>query len=379
MVVYLFDKLMNDCMKIKDIILALEAELPLWLQESYDNCGLQVGDPDLEATGALLCVDLTEQVVEEAIERGCNLIVAHHPLLFKGLKTIGTGSYIERVVMRAIKADVAIYAAHTNADNAPVGLNALLARDLGLKNLRPLQPLSGKMSELITFVPQDYLEPVQEALWAAGAGRIGAYDKCSFSSSGQGTFRALEGANPFVGEQGELHHESEVRLSVVLASADSSAVIKALHEAHPYEVPAYSLVPLANDYPMAGSGIVGDLAEQELLSDFLDRVKAYFATEKLSYSACDASAHEVRRVAICSGAGAFLWRAARRASADVLITGEAKYNDYFDVECRPVLATVGHYESECIATRVFGEIISRKFPNFMLFTSQLNSNPIKSI
>lgn len=366
-------------MTIRDITTAIERCLPLWMQESYDNCGLQVGDPNVEAMGALLCVDLTEQVVEEAIAKGCNLIVAHHPLLFKGLKRIATGSYIERVVRLAIKHDIAIYAAHTNADNAPRGLNAMLAEDFGLLNPKPLEPLAGKLTELVTFVPPSHLHEVQQALWSAGAGRIGFYDQCSFATEGEGTFRALPGANPFVGEIDALHHEQEVRLSVVLPTADASSVVAALHRAHPYEVPAYSLVGLANDYPQAGSGIVGDLPEAMPLQDFLTQVKAYFSTDKLSYSKPKDEGMLIKRVALCGGSGAFLWRAARRSGADVLITGEAKYNDYFDVEASPILATVGHYESERIATRLFADIISANFPTFALYQSELDSNPIRSI
>lgn len=368
-------------MTIKQIIEALEAELPLWLQEEYDNCGLQVGDADQEATGALLCVDVTEEVIYEAVQRGCNLIVAHHPLLFRGLKRVGTGSYIERCVSLALKADLCIYAAHTNADNAPRGLNAYLAKDLGLMNTRPLVSLVGKLTELVTYVPTEQLEAVQQALWAAGAGRIGAYDSCSFSHEGVGTFRALAGSSPFVGEEGQLHHEAEARLSVIFPSADTHVIVEAMLGAHPYETPAYSLYPLANDYLSAGSGIVGDLIEELDLEVFLESVKAYFATEKLSYTPLPLGegVRRVRRVAICSGSGAFLWRAARRAGADVFITGEAKYNDYFDVEARPILATVGHYESEVVCVRVFRDIISHNFPNFVLHDSKINSNPIKSI
>lgn len=353
----------------------------MWLQEEYDNSGLQVGDPSQDATGVLLCVDITEEVIYEAVELGCNLIVAHHPLLFKGLKRIGTNSYIERCVSLAIKGDICIYAAHTNADNAPEGLNAYLAKDLGLSSVRPLLPTTGKLMELVTYVPEAQLEAVQQAIWSAGAGRIGTYDQCSFRVSGEGTFRPLDGSRPFVGNLGELHRETEVRLSSILTEADSRAVVSALLSAHPYETPAYSLYPLNNSYLGAGSGIVGDMIEAVELDIFLESVKAYFRTDKLSYTPVNPYEQpmKVRRVAICSGAGAFLWREARAAGADVFITGEAKYNDYFDVETNPVLVTVGHYESEVIATKVFRDIISHKFPNFVILESKLNSNPIKSI
>ncbi len=364
-------------MQVKDITQALEEVMPLWLQEDYDNCGLQVGDKMAELNSALLCVDLTEAVVDEAIELGAGLIVTHHPPLFKGLKRIGTGSYIERAVVKAIQHNIAIYAAHTNADNAPDGLNYLLAEDFGLKNVRPLSPVSGKLMELVVFVPKTHLRQVQEALWAAGAGQIGAYDSCSFASSGLGTFRPLEGAEPFSGKQGELSQEEEERFSLILPSAEAAKVVNALLSAHPYEVPAYSLIPLANDYLGAGAGIIGELDEEVEAEVFLRQVKTYFACDKLTYTKSDVK--QVRRVALCGGAGAFLWRAAKAQGADIFITGEAKYNDYFDVESRPILSTVGHYESEVVATKLFHKVISKKFPNFVLYISKLNSNPILSI
>lgn len=364
-------------MTIRDIIHVLEQELPLWLQEEYDNCGLQVGSPDAEAQGALLAVDITEAVLEEARSLGCNLVVAHHPLLFKGLKRISESSYIERCVRFAIKHDIAVYAAHTNADNHASGLNYLLAQDLGLEHLTPLSPSSARLMRLTTYVPHAHLEEVQQALWQAGAGRIGSYDCCSFASQGVGSFRALDGARPFVGAMGELHREPETRLSCVFASADAPQIEAALLAAHPYEVPAYELIPLHNPLPGMGSGIIGDLPEAVPTRQMLERLEAYFETKQLRFSR--SPLEQVRRVAICSGAGAFLWRAARSRGADLFITGEAKYNDYFDVEGKPILATVGHYESERIATRLFRQIISRKFANFALHESALDSNPITSL
>lgn len=368
-------------MTIKQIIQSLEERLPLWMQEEYDNSGLQVGDPSQEATGVLLCVDITEEVIYEAVQLRCNLIISHHPLLFKGLKQIGIDSYIERCVTLAIKADICIYAAHTNADNAPDGLNAYLAKDLGLHSVRPLVPLVGKLMELVTYVPHEAVNQVQEAIWSAGAGRIGSYDQCSFTVEGLGSFRPLNGATPYVGKLNELHHQPEVRVSAILTEANCSRVISALREAHPYETPAYSLINLSNSYSGAGSGIIGDMVEGVELEIFLQSIKDYFHTAKLSYSTLGQyeESRLVRRIAICSGAGAFLWRDARTLGADVFITGEAKYNDYFDVEANPILVTVGHYESEVIATKVFRDIISHNFPTFAVYESKLNSNPIKSI
>ena len=363
--------------RIQDIWSTITELLPPALQESYDNCGLQVGDPSLPATGVLCCVDITEQVLQEALQKKCNVIIAHHPLLFKGLKRIGTESYIERCVRFAIRHDLAIYAAHTNADNADGGLNYLLAEDLGLSQVTSLEPQRGTLMELVTFVPTQYVSRVSEALWSAGAGKIGTYDSCSYRSEGKGTFRALDGAHPFVGEVGSLHEEQEQRLSVTFPSYLQAQVERALLSAHPYETPAYSITSLANLHPRIGAGIIGELAEKEPLDSFLERIARYFRTDQLRYSVTPKT--HVKRIAICGGAGAFLWSKARRAGADILITGEAKYNDYFDCEGAPILATVGHYESEHIATRLFAQIISQKMPNFAVYQSELDSNPIKAL
>lgn len=364
-------------MKLKDIISSLEQVLPLYLQESWDNSGWQVGNPDQELTGVLLALDASEAIVLEALECGCNLIITHHPLLFKGLKRIGTTSYVERTVALALKHDVAIYAAHTNADNAAEGLNAMLAEEMGLSHVRPLSHISGSMSELTTFVPREHLAVVQEALWAAGAGRIGAYDSCCFASEGEGTFRPLDGANPFVGSLHHLERQAEVRLSVVLPTGSSGVVLSALHRAHPYEVPAYSLVALSNPLPGVGCGVVGDLPEEIELEAYLKYLETYFATDKLMYSG--GKQGRVKRVALCGGAGAFLWTAARSAGADLFITGEAKYNDYLDIEGL-TFATVGHYESELVATRLFERIIGRQLGDGVrLLISDIDNNKIKTI
>ncbi len=364
-------------MRVQDICSCLEAQMPLWLQESYDNCGLQVGDPNAEIHSALLCVDLTEAVVNEAIELGAGLIITHHPPLFKGIKSLQPSNYINRSILKAIEHKLAIYSAHTNADNAPSGLNYLLAEDFQLKNAQPLEKIKGQLMELVVYVPRSHRETLRTALFEAGAGKLGAYDSCSFSSSGEGTFRPLSGSKPFIGKQGELACETEDRLSLVLNVADSSAVVRSLHAHHPYEVPAYSLIPLANDYLGAGAGIIGDLEEPVDTQLFLRQVKDYFESEKISYS--KTSKTKIRRVALCGGSGAFLWKKALSLGADIFITGEAKYNDYFDVEDRLILTTVGHYESEVVASKLFYSIISKKFPNFAIHRSKLNSNPILSI
>ncbi len=359
---------------ISNILDALEQRLPLALQESYDHSGIQVGNPKGLATGVLLAVDITEAVLAEAVSCGCNLIIAHHPLLFKPIKEITGANYIQRCIQYAIKHDLTIYAAHTNADNAGEGLNALLAEKFGLQTVRPLQPMSDMLLKLVCHVPRAYAEHLRLALWDAGAGHIGAYDRCSYNLEGYGTFRAGNSAHPFVGKIKELHTEAESQVSVILPRYLQHRVEQALIQNHPYEEPAYDFIPLTNRWQQAGAGIVGKLPEPLAPDIFLCRVKEVFGVQTASYSDCIAS--EIRKVAICGGAGAFLWREARNAGADAFITGEAKYNDYFDVEGHPMLVTVGHYESELAATELFSRIISDKFPNFDVHLSNICANPV---
>lgn len=364
-------------MKIKEIIRSLEATLPLYLQEEWDNCGLQVGDPEAELRQILLAVDPTEEVIQQAIATGANLVVTHHPLLFKGIKRIGQQSTLERSIALALQHGIVIYSAHTNADKAPRGLNFQWAKELGLTNIRTLELGPSSLSELTTFVPEGHLEAVRQALWQAGAGRIGAYDCCSYSTLGEGTFRPMDGSNPFIGKQGALSQTSEYRLQTVFPTSITRAVLQALHEAHPYEVPAVSITQLSNPHPEIGLGVIGELAEATTLTQFLQRIKQELRSDKVAYAGLNAP-EEISRVALCGGAGAFLLGKARSAGAQILITGEAKYNDYLDAE-GITLATAGHYETEFISTRLFEEIIRADHPDAIISIAQKLKHKINTI
>ena len=263
-------------MKIKQIVSALERFAPLPLQDGFDNAGLQIGLTEAEATGALLCLDVTEAVLDEAIALGYNLVISHHPLIFKGYKSITGKDYVERCILKAIKNDIVIYSAHTNLDNAQGGVNYKIAEKIGLKNLKVLEPKENNLVKLVTFVPYAQADAVREALFAAGCGNIGDYDSCSYNLKGEGTFRAKEGTHPFCGTIGELHHEEEVRIETILPSFKKAETIKALLAAHPYEEPAFDIYPLLNDWSQAGSGIVGELDESETELEFLKRIKKTF-------------------------------------------------------------------------------------------------------
>ncbi len=361
--------------KIKDVLREIEELAPLPLQESYDNAGVQVGDVNQPATSALLCLDVTEEVVDEAIGLGCNLIIAHHPLIFKPLKKITGSNYIERCVIKACRNDIVIYAAHTNLDNANGGVNFYLANRLGLKNVRVLSPQQNALLKLVTFVPKAYADVVRNTLFNSGAGSVGNYDSCSYNLSGEGTFRAAEGCKPFCGEVGEMHAEPEIRIETILPVYKKAAVTRALLSVHPYEEPAYDFYPLVNSWNETGSGVVGELPEEEDERLFLSRLKDLFNADCVKHSALRDK--PIRDVALCGGSGSFLLKEAIAYGADIFITGEAKYNDFYDVENRILLAVIGHYESELHTKDIFYNLISKKMPTFALHFSNVNSNPVK--
>lgn len=364
----------TDNITIKQVIAAIEEKLPLALQENYDNCGVQAGDINQPATGALLAVDITEAVVDEAIALGCNLIITHHPPLFKSLKSITGKNYVERCLIKAIRNNLVLYAAHTNADNAAGGLNFLLAEKFGLLNVKPIDPMKNLLKKIVCYVPHSHAEVVRDTMWHAGGGVIGDYDCCSFNLPGHGTFRATPDCNPFVGEIGQLHTEPETAVSMVVPSFKLPAVIRQMLSVHPYEEPAYDVLPMDNVWQSTGAGIIGDLTIPMTPQVFLQKVQSVFNVKHLSYSDC--KAETIKCVAICGGAGGFLCKQAAAKGADVFVTGEAKYNDFFDVEGQPMLVTVGHYESEVVATELFYKIISDKMSNFGVYLSKICANPV---
>ena len=362
-------------MKIKEIVSALDRFAPLPLQDGFDNAGLQIGLTEAEATGALLCLDVTEAVLDEAIALGCNLVISHHPLIFKGYKSITGKDYVERCILKAIRNDMVLYAAHTNLDNAKGGVNNKIAEKIGLKHLQVLEPKRNSLLKLVTFVPTEQAERVRKALFAAGCGNIGGYDSCSYNLKGEGTFRAGENTHPFCGSIGELHREEEVRIETILPSYKKGEVVRALLSAHPYEEPAFDLYPLENEWTQAGAGIVGELETPETELEFLKRIKKIFEVECVKHNRL--TGREIQKVALCGGAGAFLIPQAIRSGADIFITGEIKYHDYFGHEDEILLAEIGHYESEQYTKEIFYSIIRDLFPNFALHLSKINTNPIK--
>lgn len=360
-------------MKIKEVVSALEMTAPLPLQDSFDNAGLQVGLTDAEVDGALLCLDVTEDVVEEAITRGCNLIVAHHPLMFKPPKSITGRTYVERCLMKAIKNDIAIYAAHTNLDNAKGGVSFEMAKRMGLENVRILSPREESLVKLVTFVPTAQADQVRSALFEAGCGCVGNYDACSYNLEGQGTFRAGENTHPYCGEIGALHYEPEVRIETILPTYLQGKAVRALIAAHPYEEPAYDLYPLRNTWPQAGAGVIGELPQPLTEAQYLTMVRQTFKAGCVRHNPL--TGRQIRTVAICGGAGGSFLTNAIGARADAFLTGEIRYHDYFG---RDILLTeIGHYESERYTIDLLRDILARSLPNLRLETTTVDTNPVK--
>lgn len=361
-------------MTIQEIIDRLEAVAPRAYQESYDNSGLITGRADAACTGALICLDSTEAVVDEAIAMGCNLIIAHHPIVFSGLKSLTGRNYVERTLIKAIRHDIALYACHTNLDNVPLGVNRKIADKLGLQDARILSPKKGWLRKLYTYVPETHAGQVLDALFAAGAGHIGRYDECSFRFPGTGTFRAGEGTDPYVGKKGERHAEAEQKIEVIYPADREARILKAMKDAHPYEEVAYDIVALENTHQDLGAGMVGDLEEAVPVMDFLRSLKETMRTDCVRHTR--PVKDQVRRIAVCGGAGSFLLPDAINAGADVFITGDFKYHQFFDADGRIVIADIGHYESEQFTPELICSILSQEIGNFALHLSKVVTNPI---
>ena len=347
---------------------------PLSLQESYDNSGFIVGNKNEEVASALICLDSTEEVIEEAIKRNCGLVIAHHPIVFSGLKSLTGKNYIERTILKAIKNDVAIYAIHTNLDNVKNGVNKKIAEKIGLQNLKILNPQKGKLSKLVFFCPIKDAQKVKNALFEAGGGSIGEYDCCSFAVEGFGTFRAGEKTNPYVGNKGELHIENEQRIEMIFPNYLQVSLIRALQSSHPYEEVAYDVYRIENKWDEIGSGMLGELPESIKTIDFLDGLKTKLGTASVRHT--NIIKDEIQRVAVCGGSGSFLLNAALAEQADVFITADYKYHQFFDADGKIVIADVGHYESEQHTPELIQEYLKEKLPNFAAYLSKVNTNPI---
>ncbi|MFT4678692.1 MAG: dinuclear metal center YbgI/SA1388 family protein [Flavobacteriales bacterium] len=364
-------------MKIKEVISYLDSIAPPQLQESYDNSGLIVGDSDKEITGVLISLDCLEAVVDEAIALGYNLVVAHHPIVFGGLKRFTGKNYIERTVIKAIKNDIALYAIHTNLDNMSDGVNHEIGKRLGMKSMSILRPMSGILEKLAVFIPETHAEKLRLSLFDAGAGAIGNYSQCSFNSSGTGTFTPNEVANPVIGERGKHENVKEVKVEVVFPQWKRGKVLSAMNANHPYEVVAHDILVLANQNEEFGAGMLGELEKEMAIEDFAALVKENMQLELIKSTKFVKSS--VRRVAWCGGSGSFLLEDAIRAKADVFISADFKYHQYFDADEHILIFDIGHYESEQFTSDLLSVRLKEKFANFAVRLSEIKTNPIKFI
>ena len=361
-------------MKIQDIISFLETLAPVSLQESYDNAGLLTGNANWMCTGIITTLDSTEAVIEEAIVKKCNLIVAHHPIIFSGLKKITGKNYVEKTIIKAIKNDIAIYAIHTNLDNVLAGVNGKMADKLGLINRQILLPKQGVLKKLVTFVPIAHAEELRSALFNAGAGNIGKYSECSFTAAGEATFKAGINANPYVGEIGKQHTEKEVKVEVIYPAWNETAILHAMQTAHPYEEVAHDIYLLDNKLQDTGSGLTGDLPEAISELEFLAKLKSTFGLSVIKYTPL--LGRQVKKIALCGGAGSFLINNAIACGADFYITGDVKYHEFFNANDKVVIADIGHYESEQYTIDLLFDNLSEKFPNFAVLKTGVKTNPV---
>jgi len=360
-------------MQIAEIIRVLEDWAPLAYQESYDNSKLLFGQKDRELNQVLVSLDITEAIVDEALQKGAQMIISHHPLIFGGLKSLTGKNDAERALIKAIQNNIAIYALHTNLDNVSSGVNAEIGRRLGIAKPKILAPRTGVLKKLVVFVPHNNVQSLSEALWAAGAGTIGNYDQCSFRSEGKGTFRASTNAKPTLGEIGSLHQEEEFRLELLVEEAKLAAVLKAMQLNHPYEEVAYEIYAIENAHQEIGSGMYGDLAEAISSQEILKQIKQTFGG-MVRYTR--PQKEEIKRIAWCGGSGSFLLSSAKAIGADLFLSSDFKYHQFFEADNQILIADIGHYENEQYTIGLIAEYLRKKFPNFAVLLTENSTNPI---
>ena len=362
-------------MVVQDVINHLHDLAPLAYAEDFDNVGLLIGDKSQKVSGILVTLDTLESVVDEAIDKKCNLIVSFHPIIFKGLKGLTGKTYVERVVIKAIQHNIAIFAIHTALDNAFQGVNAMICERLGLRNKKVLIPQKDTIKKLTTYVPNTHAELLRTALFRAGAGNIGNYNACSFNVEGHGTYRGNEDSNPTIGKKLQLHTEQETKITVTFKKHIESQVLKALFHTHPYEEVAYEVITIENTNQHIGMGMIGELEIPQSETDFLSFVKDQMHTGVIRHSKL--LNRQIKKVAVLGGSGSFAIGAAKLAGADLFVTADLKYHDFFTAENTIVVADIGHYESEQYTKTLLVDYLSKKITNFAIILSNTNTNPVK--
>lgn len=362
-------------MTIKQVTTILEELAPLSYAEDFDNVGLLVGDYNTKVTGILVTLDTLENVVDEAIAKKCNLIVSFHPIIFKGLKKINGASYVERVVIKALQNNISIYSMHTALDNSPVGVNAKICEVLSLSNTKILIPKKGTIKKLTTYVPNNYASDLKNALFNAGAGNIGNYSDCSFSVNGTGSYKPGEKSNPTIGKIGEVHYEAETQIHITYEQKEESKVLKALFSTHPYEEVAYEITLLENSNKNIGMGMIGELTEPIHEKEFLELLKNKFQSKGIRHS--ELLGKKIKKVAVLGGSGAFAIHAAKKVNADIFVSADIKYHEFYQAENKMIIADIGHYETEQFTKNLLVDYLTKKIPNFAVSLSESITNPIK--
>ena len=367
-----FAKMKNST--INQITAYLEQLVPLASQESYDNCGLLVGDKNTEVTNVLISLDCTEQIVEEAIQKNCQLIISHHPLLFKGIKKLTGGDYVQRTLIKCIQNNIAIYAIHTNLDNYRFGVNYEISNRLNLMNAQIVLPKNQSLSKLVTYVPLSHVDEVTNTLFTAGAGRIGNYEECHFRTVGSGTYKPMEMANPFEGSVDQRSEVEEAKIEFLVENTRMEFIVNQLKLVHPYEEVAYDVVALQNSNAHEGAGMIGELQEPMDEIEFIKNVKEIFQCGVVKYTRL--LDQPIKKVAVCGGSGSFLVQQAIAQGADVFVTSDMKYHEFFDADDRILILDIGHYESEQYTKHLIADILKKNFTNFAIHLTERNTNPI---
>lgn len=363
-------------MKLEEIINYLEELIPLSFQESYDNSGLLIGDKNMEITSALTCLDCTEDVLDEAINNNCNLILSHHPIIFNSIKKLTNSNFSEKLIYKAVKNDIAIYAIHTNLDNIYGGVSFTVAKKLNLLNSKILKPKEKTLTQLITYCPKEALNPIQNELFKIGAGKVSSkYDQCSFSSEGLGGFRPLNNANPVLGEINNRTEIDEKKLELIFPTHLESKIKKTLFEIHPYEEVAYQFIRLVNRNSNIGSGLIGELEKEIDVLSFFNLLKNEIPLHTIKHTKFSKK-NKVKRIAFCGGSGAFLLNEAKSQKADIYISSDFKYHDFFEANNEIIIADIGHYETEQFVPNLISDILKKKFPKLAVILTQINTNPI---
>ncbi len=362
-------------MKVKEVTDILETLAPLAYAEDFDNVGLLVGNSEANVTGILVTLDTLEVVVDEAIANNCNLIVSFHPIIFVGLKKLTGSNYVEKTVMKALQNNIHIYSMHTALDNCSNGVNAKICEVLGLTNTKILIPQKGTIKKLTTYAPTGDVNAVKTSLFDAGAGSIGNYKNCSFISNGIGSYLPQENANPKNGKIGELHHENETQINVTFAKANQTKILQALYKSHPYEEVAYEITTLENTNQNIGMGMIGEIQQPMAEELFLKSVKTKMNIEHIRHT--ELLGKKVKKVAVLGGSGAFAIKIAISSGADVFITSDIKYHQFYEAESKLIVADIGHYESEQFTKNLIVDYLTKKIPNFAIRLSESKTNPIK--